>query len=188
MFYSISDFANVLMYISFERYVPMIVYIIVTIKTLVFLIFALKSKKPNLFLLLLFEFLILTSSLIAIFILQNMLDFIVLAAMLLSTYGSWQDNNFVLRVTYLSNRALLVTYYFIIGAYISFGACIGFLFCEILCFIYYCILKKETPLMQVIFKNRKKESENIQNNTNESENLENKISIDTEEQINQNVT
>ena len=87
--------------------------------------------------------------------------------MLFAGYGSWQDNQTVLRITYIINQSLYVIYKTIIGAYISMSVDAASLICTIICLVYYCILRKETPILSLIFKRKK---QNIENQHNEHNN------------------
>ena len=96
---------------------------------------------------------------------QDALDLLPLVALLAAGYGSWQENPTILRVSYIISNSSYVIYKAIIGAYISMGFEIITVLSSLLCFIYYCLLKKETPILDVIFK-RKKTVENNIDNTN----------------------
>ena len=81
-----------------------------------------------------------------------------LIAMLVAGYGSWQDNQTVLRVSYIINGVLYVIYQIIISAYIVMTFEAVSLIGAIFSLIYYSILKKETPVLKAIFKKREKET------------------------------
>ena len=81
-----------------------------------------------------------------------------LIAMLVAGYGSWQDNQTVLRVSYIINGVLYVIYQIIISAYIVMTFEAVSLIGAIFSLIYYSILKKETPVWKAIFKKREKET------------------------------
>ena len=126
------------------------------------LLYSLKKLKPNIIWLIVFEIGFVVTTILTW---QDALDLLPLVALLSAGYGSWQDNPTILRVSYIINNGSYVIYNAIIGAYISMVFKIITFLSSVICFIYYCLLKKETPILDVIFK-RKKIVENNIDNTN----------------------
>lgn len=162
LYYTIDNILSVIMYFSFNRITTAIICIVATIRTFIFMFYSLKKLKPNIIWLIIFEtgFVVTT-----ILTWQDALDLLPLVAILSSGYGSWQDNPVILRVSYIINNGSYVIYSAVIGAYISMVFKIITFLSSVFCFIYYCLLKKETPILDVIFK-RKKTVENNIDNTN----------------------
>ena len=156
LLYVIDNILLAVMFFAFERISAGVMSIVGAIRMLVFMIYALKKLKPNIFWLLIFEI-----SFIALTIItwQDAFDLLPLFALMLSCFGGWQDNPFVLRLFFIFNGILYVTYEAIIGAYISLAVEILNLICTIIGFIYYSILKKETPILQNLFKKPQKNIE-----------------------------
>ena len=155
LFYTVSNILSSVMYFAFGR-------------TFIFMFYAYKKIKPNLFWLIIFE---ISFVLTTILTWQDALDLFPLIALLSAGYGSWQDNQLILRISYVINESLYVIYKAIIGAYISMVIDAMSLTCTITCLVYYCILKKETPILQAIFKNKSKQAVCL---TENKESLENK--------------
>lgn len=149
LLYTICNIACVFMFLVFDRYASMWVSVVATLRTLALGIYAFKQKKPNVIYFILFEVAFVVCTII---FWQDALDLFMLFAMLFVGYGSWQENITVLRITYIVSKILYIVYYAIIGAYISLASNVIFLISEITCFIYYCLLKRQTPILQVIFK------------------------------------
>ncbi len=152
LFYTINNVLSVIIYFSFNRITTAIICVVATIRTFIFMFYSLKGLKPNLIWLILFEVGFVVTTILTW---QDALDLLPLAALLAAGYGSWQDNPAILRTSYIINNAAYVVYNAIIGAYISMAFKIVTLISSITCFIYYCLLKKEEPILSVIFKRKK---------------------------------
>ncbi len=163
LIYTLNNIICFAMYLSFARYATACICIVAAIRTTIFTIYAYKKIKPNWVWLIIFE-----AAFVVITILtwQDALDLMPMFALLSAGFGSWQDNQTVLRISYMINETLYITYKAIIGAYISMSFEAINLICTTTCFVYYCILKKQTPIMQAIFKNKKSSQDdtNLQNN------------------------
>lgn len=162
LFYGINNVFSVIMYFSFNRIATAIISIVATIRTFLFMFYSLKKLKPNIIWLIVFEIGYVVTTILTW---QDALDLLPLVALLAAGYGSWQENPTILRVSYIISNSSYVIYKAIIGAYISMGFEIITVLSSLLCFIYYCLLKKETPILDAIFK-RKKTVENHIDNTN----------------------
>ena len=154
-FYTISNILNVLMYFSFGRIATGFICLVAAIRTFVYMFYSYNKKKPRIFWLIIFE---ITFIIATILTWQDALDLMPLFAMLAIGYGSWQDNQMILRISYIINKTLYIIYKTIIGAYIATSVEIINLISTTFCLIYYCILKKDTPVLQIIFKKKAKEN------------------------------
>lgn len=167
LMYTLNNIICMVMFFAFGRYTSAYISIVAAIRTIIFLIYAYKKIKPNLVWLIIFEtaFVIVT-----IVTWQDALDLMPMFALLAAGFGSWQDNHFVLRISYMLNATLYIIYKCIIGAYIAMSFEVINLICTATCFVYYCLLKKQTPIMQVIFKNKKESQVNKGLQNTEQEN------------------
>ena len=154
LLYVVDNVLLAVMFFAFGRISAGIMSIVGATRMFVFMIYALKKLKPNIFWLLFFEISFIVST---ILMWQDTLDLMPLFALMLSCFGGWQDNPFVLRLFFIFNGALYVAYEAIIGAYISLAVEIINLICTIIGFVYYSILKKETPILSILFKKTKKD-------------------------------
>lgn len=162
LFYGINNVFSVIMYFSFNRIATAIISIVATIRTFLFMFYSLKKLKPNIIWLIVFEIGYVVTTILTW---QDALDLLPLVALLAAGYGSWQENPTILRVSYIISNSSYIIYKAIIGAYISMGFEIITVLSSVFSFIYYCLLKKETPILDAIFK-RKKTVENNIDNTN----------------------
>ncbi len=154
LFYTFANLLSVFMYFAFGRIASAVILIIAALRTAIFCFYAYKNIKPNIFWLCFFEIAFVVSTILTW---QDAFDLMPLIALLFVGYGSWQDNSMILRICYAINQTLYVIYKAIIGAYISMTVEVFCLTTTIICLIYYCILKKETPILKVIFKKKKNE-------------------------------
>ena len=157
LYFTVTNILNAIMYLAFGRIAGMAICFVAAIRTTIFMIYDFKKLKPNLVWLVFFEIIFIIT---AILTWQDALDILPLVAILAVGYGSWQDNQTILRVSYLVNEILYILYKGIIGAYISMSVETINMICTIVCLIYYCILKKETPILEVLFKKKKNENQN----------------------------
>ena len=150
--YIINNIFVMAMYFTFGQITPACIAIVALIRTIVFMIYALKKIKPNVVWLIVFESAFVATT---IFTWSNPLDLMPMFALLVAGYGSWQDNDTILRSSYIVNKILYVIYDFIIGAYIAMAVeAVNFVY-TIISLIYYSILKKQTPILKLIFKRNK---------------------------------
>ena len=154
LYYTINNILCAFMYLAFSRTATMVICIIAAVRTFIFMFYSIKNIKPNIVWLIIFECAFIITTILTW---QDALDLMPLFAMLAAGYGSWQDNAYILRICYMINMTLYVIYKAIIGAYISMSVEALDLVCTIVCFIYYCLLKKETPILDLIFKKNKTE-------------------------------
>ena len=155
----------ILMDFAFSRTAAAVICMVATIRTTIIMIYSLKGKKLHFVWLIIFETAFIVS---AIATWQDALDLMPLFAMLAVGYGTWQDNQAVLRVSYIINMTLYSIYGFVIGAYIAMTVELIDLICTLISFVYYTILKKQTPILQAIFKRNKyiiiEYNSNLENN------------------------
>ena len=150
--YIINNIFVMAMYFTFGQITPACIAIVALIRTIVFMLYALKKIKPNVVWLIVFESAFVATT---IFTWSSPLDLMPMFALLAAGYGSWQDNYAILRSSYIVNKILYVIYDFIIGAYIAMAVeAVNFIY-TIISLIYYSILKKQTPILQLIFKEKK---------------------------------
>lgn len=152
---TITNIFYAVMYFSFGRITTACICIVAGIRTLTYMIFALKKLKPNWIVLVVFELAFIAAAIITW---QDMFDLMPLFALISVCYGTWQDNQLILRISYIINHALCAIYQFFISAYITMSGEIILLIGTIVCLIYYCILKKERPLFSYIIPNKKKDA------------------------------
>ena len=142
MIYTINNIITALTYLAFGRIASMTICFVAALRTAIFMIYSLKRIKPNIVWLIIFETAFVVSTILTW---QDALDLMPLFALLAVGYGSWQDRQLVLRISQS-----------IIGAYISMSVSLVTLISTIICLVYYCILKKETPILELVFKKKNK--------------------------------
>ena len=145
-----------LMYFAFGRTTSAFVMIVAMLRTIIFMIYAIKQIKPNFVWLIVFELAFIG---ITILTWQDAKDLMLMFAFLSIGYGSWQDNGYILRISYIIGYTLSSIYKGVIGAYISMGFELMSLTTTIICFIYYEILRKTQPILSRclnIFKSKEK--------------------------------
>ncbi len=152
LFYTFENVICVAMYFAFNRTAAAMICVVATFRTIIYMIYSLKNLKPNLVWLFLFGVAYIT---VAVITWQDMLDILPLIAMLSVNFGSWQDKQLTLRIFYIIDHIAYITYKFIIGAYIAMGVEIFCLIVTTIALVYYCILKKEKPLLDYIFRRKR---------------------------------
>ena len=101
---------NVLVIISYfllEKYLESILVGIATLRSIIYYIFSKKGLKPNIYILLFFEFLIITVSIV---IWQNWFDIFMLTSVIVTTYSSWQDNVAVIKISAMVTSVLFILF------------------------------------------------------------------------------
>lgn len=117
--YTINNVFTALMYFSFFRIASGVISIIGAIRTFIFMLFAVKNIKPNIHVLVIFEFSFLFST---IFTWKDALDLLPMFAVMIAGFASWQNNEFFIRLGYLAKVILFIAYQVFIGAYIAIFA------------------------------------------------------------------
>ena len=111
--------ANVFYCLSFlfmGAYAGFVGVLIATARTAVFFAFSYNNKQPGLFYLFFFIILSLFS---AIFVFKNWFDLLPILGVCIFTYGMWQKNENVLRLTDIATGTLLLIFNLIIANYIG---------------------------------------------------------------------
>ena len=149
MWFTIVYIVSALVYLAFDRISAMCITLAVVAQTATYMVFALKNLKPNVYVLIFFEVCFILSSILTW---QDAWDILPLIAIVSSVYGEWQNRQFILRSVLILEGICYLTYCAVITAYISLGIEIVNLMCAIFAFVYYCILKKEKPIFEWLFK------------------------------------
>lgn len=154
LFLTLNNAFCVAMYFVFGRMTTAALCTVAAIRTTVYMIFALKNKKPNWMVLVIFEIGFVLAS---VYTWQDPLDWLPLMALMVSGYTSWQDNTFILRLGYIINPSLYIVYKAIIGAYIAIIPEAFLLIGNFIALIYYNICKKEKPILSYFVPQKKQE-------------------------------
>ena len=171
IFYTIDNATLAFMFFLFNRYTTALICILSLVRTIIFMIFNIKGKKPNLFVLIAFEFAYLLTTIISW---QDALDILPMLGSMAACYGSWQDETSVLRICYIINPTLYTIYKIIIKTYISIIPEVLLLISNLVTLIYYNILKKEKPILEYLnFKRKKNKDVENQDSSAELSNNEN---------------
>ena len=102
-------------YLLLGKYLGSILVGILTLKSIIYYLFALKKAKPNIYVLIVLEIAILTTS---IFLWQSWPDIFILISSLINTYTTWQDNVKIIKISAIISAVLLILYDAFIGAYV----------------------------------------------------------------------
>ena len=114
LFCMIYNILTLTSYLLLGKYLGCILVGVLTLKSLVYYIFALKKLKPNVVVLILFEVSILA---ISIIFWESWVDLFMIANSLINTYFSWQDNVIYLKASVVLCACLLILYDVFVGAY-----------------------------------------------------------------------
>lgn len=150
------------------------------IKVLVFFLFDIKNKKPQIWVVIIFEIAMIA---IGIFTFSNWFSIFLIVSSMISTFAAWQPNMFVLRISYIICSLLVITNYIFTGLYTTIIAeSISLLSSLILIIKYYVInpkikLKKEKSIK--LEENPKQNSELISQEKQTNLKSENASSSDT---------
>lgn len=106
---------TLLSYLLLGKYLGCILVGVLTLKSLIYFIFAKKNKKPNILILIIFEISILTLSIV---LWQDWFDIFILVNSLINTYFTWQDNVVSLKIAVVVCSILLILYDIFAGAYV----------------------------------------------------------------------
>ena len=172
LFCTLENLLLVAMYFAFGRIASACICIVATARTLIYMIYALKKLKPNIYLLILFEIGFVISTALTW---QDALDLLPMFALMISGFASWQENKWILRIGYMINAILFMSYNSVIGAWIAMATKAIGLISSTVALIYYCVWQQKKPLLKyfdffnIFTKKRKKlkEEENqLQTKTN----------------------
>ena len=142
-------YAFCFVFFAVGRITAAIISLVGAIRMLIYMIYALKKLKPNLIWLIIFELGFVLSTILTW---QDALDLMPMFAMLSSGFGSWQDNQYILRISFMINGILYIIYDALIGAYIQMTVEAVCLIFTTISFIYYCVLKIDISIIDKIFK------------------------------------
>ncbi len=115
------------------------------IRTIVFFLYDHFKVKPNVVVLICFEI-----SFIIILGLtwQSAIDIFILLSLVIFTFGSWQDNMYVFRISTVSDNIVCMIYDGLVGAYVTIVGDVICLIASIFSIVYYDILKRSTPIFK----------------------------------------
>ena len=157
LFSVLASFSFAGMFFYFGRNAGACISLVSAVRSLVYMIFALKNLKPNLYVMLAFEagFIVATA-----LTWNDALDLLPLFAIVTESFTSWQENKWIFRMGYIICPALFLVYKAIICAYISMAGEVLALAIAIFAFFYYCVFKNEVSVLNRInfFKKRKKQN------------------------------
>ena len=114
LFCMIYNILTLITYLLLGKYLGCILVGVLTLKSLVYYLFALKKLKPNIFVLIFFEVAIVV---ISIIFWDSWVDVFMIANSVINTYFSWQDNVVYLKISVVVCACLLVLYDIFVGAY-----------------------------------------------------------------------
>lgn len=114
LFCMIYNILTLISYLLLGKYLGCILVGVLTLKSLVYYLFALKKLKPNIFVLIIFEISILV---ISIIFWNSWVDIFMIMNSLINTYFSWQDNVKHLKMSVVVCACLLILYDVFVGAY-----------------------------------------------------------------------
>lgn len=84
------------------------------IKVLVFFLFDIKNKKPQIWVVIIFEIAMIA---IGVLTFSNWFSIFLIVSSMISTFAAWQPNMFVLRISYIICSLLVITNYIFTGLY-----------------------------------------------------------------------
>lgn len=143
--FTINNLMLVAMYFSFGRIASACICGVAALRTIVFMIFALKKLKPNIFVLLFFELAFVACTVLTW---QDTFDLLPLFGLLISGFASWQNNEWILRIGYVLDPLLFLAYNAIIRAWIAVVAEIIALISATISLNYYCVWNQEKPILE----------------------------------------
>lgn len=145
--FTINNLILASMYFCFLRTTAGFIMLIAAARTFIFAFYAYKKIKPNWIWLIVFELAFIGTTILTW---QDARDLMLMFAFLILCYGTWQDNQLILRIGYVIAYILSGLYRLFVGAYIAMGVEFLCLLITIISLIYYCILKQEVPIMKRI--------------------------------------
>lgn len=114
LFCMIYNILTLTSYLLLGKYLGCILVGVLTLKSFIYYLFAVKKLKPNIYVLILFEVSILV---ISIVFWNSWVDLLMIANSLINTYFSWQDNVIYLKTSVVVCAVLLILYDVFVGAY-----------------------------------------------------------------------
>ena len=110
----IYDTCLIIEYMLSESLTETIVCVIALIKVVVYLIFEIKKIEPKLYVVIIFEILLIIT---AIFTWENWFSLLFLFSVMITTFATWQNNNTIIRVSYVVAGLLCIIDYAFTGLY-----------------------------------------------------------------------
>lgn len=115
----IIDLLYIVVYILLKKNTGAILVGMAMIKSLIFYFYSLKNKKPNLIVLILLQ--VINVSVVIIFW-TWWADLLLMSAILIATYTTWQNNMTILRSGQIMSKMLSIVYNIFAGAYVAIAA------------------------------------------------------------------
>lgn len=115
----IIDLLYIAVYILLKKNTGAILVGMAMIKSLIFYFYSLKNKKPSVFILILLQ---VTNISVVILFWTWWVDLLLLAAILIATHTTWQNNMTVLRSGQIASKMLAISYNAFAGAYVAIAA------------------------------------------------------------------
>lgn len=109
-------------------------------RAILFYMFEVKNKKPNVYIIVVIEILYL---IVGIITFENWFSIFVIISSMLGTFAQWQSNMFVLRVSYIICSVLLILNYIFTGLYATIIAEAISLMSALISIIKYSIIDKK---------------------------------------------
>ena len=141
MGYMIANVLFIIQFLLLEAYVGAIIYVVNTIRTIVFYYFKKKDMKPSVWVLIIFMIACIISGIVAW---ENIYSIIPVVAAIMYTYSMWQDNLKVFRIMAVIALIGWVTYNFVSMAYTGALTEIIHLTSAIVAIVRYDILKQKS--------------------------------------------
>ena len=113
------------------------------IKTVVFMIYAKLQIKPNLYVVIIFEVLMLVCGII---VWSSWFSLLFLIASMISTYASWQDDLLLMKILYAISSVFYIINYICTGLYTNIIAEVGIMLSAIIGIIIYDVNKRKTKV------------------------------------------
>lgn len=136
LWFTFYNLTTIVVYALLQQFLGSVLVVIATLRTIIYFYFSAHKKKPNLFVVLVFEILLVT---ISFLMWQNYFDLFLIANLVMLTYVTWQDNTKLIRYGYILSSLLLISYNIFVMAYSNLAS-------ESIALIFACagLLKHET--------------------------------------------
>lgn len=114
--FTVCNVTMMLTYFFLDRLLSIILVAIATIRTIVYFIFVIKNKKPNIFVFVTFEVALVVTS---VLLWKDYIDLLMLVNLSIVTYTTWQDDMKILRIGYIVSAIFLIVYDILAKAYVG---------------------------------------------------------------------
>ena len=108
------DICLIAQYIIGSRLTETIICIIAMVKASVYLFFDIKNTEPKLYVVLIFELLLIVTGILTW---ENWFSLLFMVAVMITTFASWQNNNTIMRIAYIVAGVLCIVNYIFTGLY-----------------------------------------------------------------------